>query len=84
MADGSAWEMGTLGRAGLVPGWPGEDAYPPQPIVAQIRAVLTRYRDAGGRVEMEMFEDSGHAPFVDAAGRWSTLLHGFLASVESS
>lgn len=27
VADGSAWEMGTLGAAELVPGWPGADVY---------------------------------------------------------
>src|SRR4051812_24956198 len=26
VADGTPWEMGTLGAAGLVPGWPGEGA----------------------------------------------------------
>ena len=82
VADGSAWEMGTLGKMEAVPGWPGDDVYPPQPMVAQIRAVLERYRAAGGRVEMEIFEGSGHGPHVDAAERWSARFFGFLASVE--
>ena len=34
------------GSLGAVPGWPGEDVFPPQPMVAQIRAVLERYRGA--------------------------------------
>jgi pimeloyl-ACP methyl ester carboxylesterase len=82
VADGSPLEMGTLGELGHVPGWPGADAFPPQPMVGQIRAVLERYRAAGGRVEMEWLEESGHAPFIDAAGRWSALFFGFLESVE--
>jgi hypothetical protein len=57
------------------------DAFPPQPMVAQIRAVLERYRAAGGRVEMEMFADSGHFPPIDAAERWSATFFGFLESV---
>jgi pimeloyl-ACP methyl ester carboxylesterase len=81
VADGSPWEMGHLGSLGAVPGWPGADVFPPQPMVAQIRAVLERYRDAGGRVEMEIFEDSGHAPFLDAAARWSAVFFGFLESL---
>src|SRR5262245_23366177 len=28
VADGSAWEVGTLGKMGVVPDWPGEDAFP--------------------------------------------------------
>ena len=81
VADGSAWEMGTLGQMGIVPGWPGEDVFPAQQMVTQIRAVLERYRDAGGRVRMEMFEGSGHGPIFDAADRWQTLFFEFLASV---
>jgi len=82
IADGSAWEMGTLGKMGAIPGWPGEDVFPPQPMVTQIRNVLERYRKAGGRVQMEMLEGSGHGPLFDAAERWSELFYTFLVSAE--
>ena len=82
VADGSAWEMGMLGKLGYVPGWPGEEAFPPQPMVTQIRNVLEEYRSKGGRVEIEMFEGSGHGPLFDAAERWSKVFFEFLASVE--
>lgn len=78
VADGSAWEMGTLGKLGYIPGWPGEEVYPPQPMVAQIRTVLQRYQAAGGHVQTEMFEGSGHGPHFDAAERWRTLFFAFL------
>jgi hypothetical protein len=65
---------------GAVPGWPGEDVFPPQPMVTQIRTVLERYRDAGGRAEIEIFEGSGHCPAIDAAERWSALFFEFLDS----
>jgi pimeloyl-ACP methyl ester carboxylesterase len=82
VADGSAWEMGTLGKMGVVPGWPGEEVFPPQLMVTQIRTVLERYREAGGPVQMEMFEGSGHGPLFDAAERWSKLFFEFLATAE--
>jgi pimeloyl-ACP methyl ester carboxylesterase len=82
VADGAAWEIGTLGRLGAVPGWPGEDVFPPQPMVSQIRDVIERYRDAGGRVVMEMFEGSGHFPAMDARERWAPLFFGFVAEAE--
>jgi len=82
VADGSAWEMGTLGKMGAVPGWPGDEVFPAQPMVTQIRNVLERYRDAGGRVQIEMFEGSGHGPLFDAAERWSKVFFGFLASID--
>jgi pimeloyl-ACP methyl ester carboxylesterase len=81
VADGSAWEMGALGKMGVVPGWPGEEVFPPQPMVSQIRSVLERYREAGGKVQMVTFEGSGHGPIFDAAERWSGLFFSFLASV---
>jgi pimeloyl-ACP methyl ester carboxylesterase len=80
VADGSPWEMGHLGSIGAVPDWPGAESFPPQTMVAQIRSVLERYRDAGGRVEIEIFEESGHAPFLDSAARWSAVFFGFLES----
>src|SRR3954463_63959 len=80
VADGAAWEIGTLGKMGAVPGWPGEDAFPPQPMVTQIRDVLARYRGAGGRVEIEMFEGSGHFPAIDARARFAEVFFGFVGS----
>jgi pimeloyl-ACP methyl ester carboxylesterase len=82
VADGSAWDIATLGKLGVVPGWPGEEVFPPQPMVTQIRTILERYQAAGGQVQMEMFEGSGHGPHIDAADRWSKLFFDFLASVE--
>jgi len=74
--------MGTLGKMGVVPGWPGEELFPPQQMVTQIRTVVERYRDQGGHVQFEMFEGSGHGPLFDAADRWSKVFFTFLASVE--
>src|SRR3954469_4030203 len=52
IADGSPWEMGTLGSLGMIPGWPGEEHFPPQLMVTQIRTVLREYEARGGRVQM--------------------------------
>ena len=71
VADGSAWEMGSLGMQGVVPGWPGMDAFPPQQMVTQIRNILGEYEARGGHVRIEMFEGSGHGPLFDAADRWA-------------
>src|SRR4051794_26081551 len=84
VGDGAAWEIGTLGKMGAVPGWPGEDVFPPQPMVSQIRDVLERYRDGGGRVEIELFEGSGHFPAIDAPARFAEVFFGFIASATSS
>jgi pimeloyl-ACP methyl ester carboxylesterase len=78
ISDTSAWDVGFLGQAGHVPGWPGEDAYPPQPMVSQTAELLERCGD----VRVERFEGSGHFPPIDAAGRWSEVFFGFVEDAE--
>jgi hypothetical protein len=82
IGDGSPWEIGTLGSMGAVPGWPGETVVPPQQMVTQTRQVLERYAANGGHVVVEEFEGSGHAPFIDAAERWTAVWWAFLAEAE--
>ena len=81
VADGSPLELGTLGASGAVPGWPGAEVYPPQPMVAQIRAVLDRYAAADGSVRVEIIEGAGHGPHLDAAPRWLAIFREFLATI---
>ncbi len=59
VSDESLMDVGYLGKIGLMPGWPGEDVYPPQPMEAQIRAFLGRYRARGGTAE-EVVIPGGH------------------------
>ena len=80
ISDSSGWDMGNLGQLGMVPGWPGSEVYPPQPMVTQIRAVLEAYRDAGGEVRMEMIEGAAHGPHFDHADEWDAVFHEFLTS----
>jgi hypothetical protein len=49
-------------------------------MVQQIRSVLTDYQERGGRVQMTMYEGSGHFPPLDARVRWAAEFFGFLAS----
>lgn len=78
VADGSMLEMGTLGTAGYIPGWPGPEIYPPQPMVTQTATVLTTYAQRGGSVRTQMFPGSGHGPMFDARERWCEVLFDFL------
>jgi len=65
VSDASLLDFGTLGQLGYVPGWPGADVFPSQPMVAQIRAVLERYRSAGGGYEEAVIADCGHSPHIE-------------------
>ena len=78
VADGSGMELGTLGSAGIVPGWPGADVFPPQAMVTQTRNVLGAYAERGGTVRTELFPGCGHGPFFDARDRWCEVFFDFL------
>src|ERR1700753_159897 len=70
----SLYDLGYLGSIGAVPGWPGPDARPSQPMRAQTRALLDGYTAAGGRSREVIIEDSGHGPHIDQP-------EGFLAAL---
>jgi pimeloyl-ACP methyl ester carboxylesterase len=65
VSDSSLLDFGTLGKLGAVPGWPGEDVFPSQPMVSQIRAVLDRYTSNGGSYREVMVADCGHSPHIE-------------------
>ena len=65
VSDNSFFDLGTLGKLGYVPGWPGEEVYPPQPMVSQTRHVLDSYRQNGGAYEEVVIADTGHTPYIE-------------------
>ena len=70
VSDTSLYDLAYLGSIGAVPGWPGEQACPPQPMVAQTRAVLNGYAVAGGRYREVVIQDAGHGPHLDQPARF--------------
>lgn len=78
VSDTSFFDMGYLGQLGLVPGWPGPEIYPPQPMVEQIRTVLNHYQANGGEYREVVFEDCGHTPHVEKQEELYAVLYPFL------
>ncbi|RME53322.1 MAG: alpha/beta hydrolase [Caldilineae bacterium] len=78
ISDASMTDAGNLGRLGLIPGWPGEEVYPPQPMLAQTRAVLERYAQAGGRFHEVVMEGVGHSPYLERLEEFNQHFHAFL------
>ena len=83
VADGSPWEMGTLGALGRGARLAGRGRLPAaadgRPRSARCSSATARRAAAP---QIEMFEGSGHFPPIDAAERWSALFFEFLASAE--
>jgi len=78
VSDTSLFDFGYLGKLGAVPGWPGEEVYPPQPMVSQMRAVLESYRRNGGRYREEIIANCAHSPHIEQPEAFRTLLFAFL------
>ncbi|RLT34282.1 MAG: alpha/beta hydrolase [Chloroflexi bacterium] len=78
VSDTSLFDFGFLGQIGAVPGWPGAEIFPPQPMLAQTRAVLDRYTANGGHYEEEVIENAGHAPFIEQPEAFLEAFVGFV------
>ncbi len=79
VSDQSMADLGYLGKLGAVPGWPGEE-FPPQPMKAQLRAVLARARAAGSSITEEESAACGHSPHLEYPDRFRDLLVSFVTS----
>ena len=79
VSDTSLYDLAYLGSLGAVPGWPGPDTWPPQPMLAQTRALLDGYAAAGGRYRETVIQDSGHGPHLDQPEQFRTALAEHLA-----
>jgi pimeloyl-ACP methyl ester carboxylesterase len=74
VSDASMFDFGTLGKLGAVPGWPGEEVYPAQPMIAQSRAVFERRRAHGGFLREEVLHEVGHGPLVERPAEVARLM----------
>jgi pimeloyl-ACP methyl ester carboxylesterase len=83
VSNQAMFDIQALGALGAVPGWPGNEECPPQPMLDQIEHVLKGYQDKGGRVERTVIEDAGHCPFIEKPDVFNKALHGFLQSIGS-
>ena len=81
VSDASLFDLGLLGQLGAVPGWPGADIYPPQPMVGQVRTVLTNYQANGGAMQEVVLADCGHSPHVEKQDEVVKLVSDFVARV---
>ncbi len=82
VSDTSFFDFGTLGQFGFVPGWPGAEVYPPQPMVSQTRAVLDSYQANGGHYQEVIIAEAGHSPHIEKPTEFMDALVTFLNSAQ--
>ena len=83
VSDTSLFDFGFLGQIGAVPGWPGEETHPPQPMVSQMRALLDAYHESGGRYWEKALPDCGHSPHIEKAQEFNQMLLAHLGYAEN-
>jgi len=79
VSDTALLDFGTLGQLGAVPGWPGVEVFPPQPMWGQMRAVLDAYTASGGAYREVEFADTGHSPHIERPENFGRACLAFLA-----
>jgi pimeloyl-ACP methyl ester carboxylesterase len=65
VSDTSIFDIAHRGTTGDVPGYPGPEAMPPQPMVGQTRSVLDGYASAGGLYTEIVVPGVGHTPHIE-------------------
>lgn len=80
VSDASMFDLNCLGQLGVIPGWPGAEAAPPQPMVSQTRHVLDAYRAAGGAVAEVELPGCGHSPHLEFPDKFNDALRSHLAA----
>lgn len=78
VSDASFVDVNNLGKLGFIPGWPGDETNPPQPMVSQIRAVMEEYKKNGGSYTEIVFTDCGHSPHIEQSEKFSKLFLDFI------
>lgn len=78
VSDTSLFDFGFLGQVGAVPGWPGVEIYPPQPMIAQIRTVMNNYQANGGQYREVVLPECGHSPHIEKQAEVYKLFDTFI------
>lgn len=74
VSDESFYDLNHLGALGVVPGWPGAEVAPAQPMVSQTRDVLAAYQEKGGEVTEVEIEGAGHSVHLERPAQFRRAL----------
>jgi pimeloyl-ACP methyl ester carboxylesterase len=74
ISDASLSDPGCQGKLGLRPDWPGDQVFPPQPLLTQVEYALDQYERLGGAVRRLILSDTGHTPYLERPQEVQTAL----------
>lgn len=78
VSDTSFVDVNNLGKLGFIPGWPGDNTNPPQPMIKQLKAVLEDYKKNGGSYTEIVFEECGHSAHIEYPDKFNKLFLDFI------
>jgi pimeloyl-ACP methyl ester carboxylesterase len=81
VSNTAAADPGYLGLLGIIPGCPGQEVFPPQPMIDQTRITLDKYAAGGGSYKEVVIKDSGHLPYIEKPDEFNVAFHKHLAGV---
>lgn len=79
VSNNSLFDLGTLGKLGAIPNYPGEEVFPPQPMVDQTRYVLKEFMKTRGSFEEVVLSDTGHSPFIEKPNEFLSYFEKFIS-----
>jgi len=82
VSDMSMFDIPTLGKLGFVPGYPGEEIFPPQPMISQTRSVFGKYQQNGGSFKEVVLENTAHSPHIEKLEEFNESFHQFLLKLK--
>jgi pimeloyl-ACP methyl ester carboxylesterase len=82
VSDFSIFDIPTLGKLGFVPGYPGEEVFPPQPMVSQTRSVFSKYQQNGGSFKEVVLENTAHSPHIEKLAEFNQSFHQLLLELK--
>jgi pimeloyl-ACP methyl ester carboxylesterase len=78
VSDSSMFDFGTLGKLGAVPGWPGEEVLPSQPMIEQSREVFSHR----GPINEVVLHEVGHGPCIERPKEVASLIVEHIRSAQ--
>lgn len=74
VCNNSPTDAGAQGQLGLRPNWPGEQVFPPQPLLSQVLYALDQYAARGGTVERLTLANVAHTPCQERPAEFQAAL----------
>lgn len=82
VSDNSLFDTAAQGLAGHIPGWPGVEICPPQPMLKQTRYALEAYAENGGKYHEVIMANCAHSPYIEDLGAFNAIFLPWLEANE--